>query len=154
MDDEDKCCEHWSFRCDRWMHGTSQQSIPHKTVRSRGHSLGGDMLRNVLVAACLLAGSAYSLDARADYWFRVADAGQIQYLSDGGTRIYLRNLNSFDSSVLGCCYNYWIDVSTDAGKAAWAALLSKIEAQEHIWLYLLGPQSQTVASLVVVGDWG
>lgn len=112
------------------------------------------MLRNLLVASGLLIGTAFSLQARADYWFRVADASQIQYLTDGGSRIYLRNLNSFDATVLGCCYNYWIDVSNDAGKAAWATVLTKIEAKEHIWLYLAGSSSQTVASLVIVGDFG
>lgn len=112
------------------------------------------MARNIVGAAVLLLGTAFSLQAHADYWFRVADASQIQYLTDGGTRIYLRNLNSFDSTVLGCCYNYWIDVSSEAGKAAWATLLTKIETQQHIWLYLTGPQSQTVASPVIVGDFG
>jgi len=112
------------------------------------------MLRNLCVASVLLVGTAISLPARADYWFRVADASQIQYLTDGGTRIYLRNLNSFDATVLGCCYNYWIDVSTEAGRAAWVTVLAKIEAKEHKWLYLVGSSSQTVVSSVIVGDFG
>jgi hypothetical protein len=112
------------------------------------------MLRNLMLVGLFLVGTVFSLQARADYWFRVADASQIQYLTDGGSRIYFRNLNSFDATVLGCCYNYWIDVSTDAGKAAWATVLAKIEAKEHIWLYLPGSSSQTVASPVIVGDFG
>lgn len=82
--------------------------------------------------AFLVLGVAFSLDARSDNWFKVNDASQIQYLI-GGPQIYLRNLNTFDSTVLGCCYNYWIDVSTDAGKAAWATLLAKMQAQQAVW---------------------
>lgn len=44
--------------------------------------------------------------AHATYWFRVADAGQIRWLLANDGNGYLRNLNSFDGSVLGCCYNY------------------------------------------------
>ena|ERR1700730_12904873 len=103
------------------------------------------MIRNLLVASMLLIGTAFSLQARADYWFRVSDASQIQYLIDSGQRVYLRNLNTFDTTVLGCCYNYWIDLSTEGGKAQFATLLAKIETREHIWIYLL---SQTVPGAV------
>jgi hypothetical protein len=94
----------------------------------------------------LVLGAVFSLDARADYWFKVNDASQIQYLI-GSPQIYLRNLNTFDSTVLGCCYNYWIDVSTDAGKAACATLLAKIQTQQPIWIYT---SSQTVAGSATV----
>jgi hypothetical protein len=102
------------------------------------------------MGAFLVLGAAFSLDARADYWFKVNDASQIQFMV-GSPQIYLRNLNAFDSSVLGCCYNYWIDVSTDAGKAAWATLLAKIQAQQPVWLYIA---SQTVAGSVTVAWFG
>jgi hypothetical protein len=106
--------------------------------------------RRAWIAVFLFIGIAFSVDARADYWFKVNDASQIQYLI-GGPQIYLRNLNTFDSTVLGCCYNYWIDVSTDAGKATWATLLAKIQAQQPIWLYIA---SQTVAGSVTVAWFG
>ncbi len=108
------------------------------------------MLRIMIAAVTLVVGAAFSLPARADYWFKVNDASQIQYLI-GSPQIYLRNLNAFDSSVLGCCYNYWIDVSTDGGKAQWATLLAKIEARESIWIYV---SSQTVAGSVLVAWFG
>lgn len=64
------------------------------------------------MGAFLVLGTVFSLDARADYWFKVNDASQIQFLI-GNPQIYLRNLNSFDSSVQGTApwtdYNYWID---------------------------------------------
>jgi len=102
------------------------------------------------MVAFLVLGAAVSVDARADYWFKVTDASQIQYLT-GSPQIYLRNLNTFDSTVLGCCYNYWIDISTDAGKAAWATLLAKMQTQQPIWIYLA---SQTVAGSVTVAWFG
>jgi hypothetical protein len=108
------------------------------------------MLRNVLMSGCLLIGMVFSLDARADYWFKVNDASQLTFLI-GNPQIYLRNLNSFDSSVLGCCYNYWVDISTDAGKASWATLLAKMQTQQPIWIYI---SSQTVAGSVTVAWFG
>ena len=111
-------------------------------------------LRQITLLWILVIGTTLSFQSHADHWIRVTDASQIQYLTDGGTKIYLRNLNSFDDTVLGCCFNYWIDVSTDAGKAAWSTILSKMEVHEHIWLYLVGTSSQTVASIVIVGDFG
>jgi hypothetical protein len=108
------------------------------------------MLRNLWVAGVLLVGTAFSLQARADYWFRVSDASQIQYLIEN-TQVMLRNLNSFDSTVLGCCYNYWIDVTTEGGKAMWATLLTKMEAKEPIWVYV---QSQTAVGPVMIAWFG
>lgn len=32
-------------------------------------------------------------------------------------RMYIRNLENFDATWLGYRYNYWIDISTDNGKA-------------------------------------
>jgi hypothetical protein len=115
----------------------SWESRRHKTRTSR--------LRAWMLAFLVL-GAAFSLDARADYWFKVNDASQIQYMV-GSPQIYLRNLNAFDSTVLGCCYNYRIDVSTDAGKAAWATLLAKMQTQQPIWIYIA---SQTVAGSATV----
>jgi hypothetical protein len=106
------------------------------------------------MAASVVLGAAFSLDARADYWFRVSDASQIQYLVTN-PQIYLRNLNTFDASVQGTApwtdYNYWIDVSTDGGKACWATLLAKMEAKEPIWIYIT---SQTANGAVTIGWFG
>jgi hypothetical protein len=110
-----------------------------------------NMFRSILAASVLLIGTAFSLQARADYWFKVGDASQMQYLIDAGTRVYLRNLSTFDSTVLGCCYNYWIDLSTDGGKAEWATLLAKMESKEPIWVYVT---SQTVAGAVMIAWFG
>jgi hypothetical protein len=112
------------------------------------------MLRNLWLASLLLVGTAFSVQAQADYWFKVNDASQIQYLI-GGPQIYLRNLSSFDASVQGSVpggfYNYWIDLSTDGGKANWATLLSKMEAREPIWIYII---SQTANGAVLIAWFG
>jgi hypothetical protein len=107
-----------------------------------------------LMHVFLVSGVAFSLEARADYWFKVNDASQIQYFvnsTPNSTQIYLRNLNTFDSTVLGCCFNYWVDISTDLGKAIWATLLAKIQAQQPIWIYIT---SQTAAGPVTVAWFG
>jgi hypothetical protein len=104
------------------------------------------ILSTVFAAVAL----SFSASARADYWFKVADASQIQYLIDTGHQVYLRNLNQFDSSVLGCCYNYWLDLSVPGGQAAWATLLARIQAQQPIWIYIT---SQTAAGQATVW-WG
>jgi hypothetical protein len=113
-----------------------------------------EMLQKIVALSVLLLGTTFSPQSRADYWFKVNDASLIQFLNDGGTRIYLRNLDSFDSTVLGCCFNYWIDLSTDAGKAAWTTILERRRQHEEIWLYLVGTSSRTVPSLVIIGDFG
>jgi hypothetical protein len=81
------------------------------------------------IAVALVMGAAFSLDARADYWFKINDASQIQYLI-GGPQIYLRNLNVFDDTVLGlllqlldrCLDGFWQSKLVHAaGKDAVAA---------------------------------
>jgi hypothetical protein len=106
------------------------------------------MFRNTIAAVILLIGIAFGSQAHADYWFKVNDASLIQYqILLTPSQIMLRNLNSFDSTVLGCCYNYWIDLSTDAGKAMWATLLAKMETKEPIWVWVT---SQTAAGAVMI----
>jgi hypothetical protein len=105
------------------------------------------MLRNLILVSLLLVGTTFSFQARADYWFRVSDASLIQYQIAPPSQVLLRNLNSFDSTVLGCCYNYWIDLSTDAGRAMWATLLTKMEAREPIWVWVT---SQTAGGAVMI----
>ena len=96
-----------------------------------------------------LAGIGLSVPALADYWFHVPDASQLKYIVGADSKVYLRNLNQFDSTVLGCCYNYSIDLTTASGPATWATLLAKIEAQQGIWIFV---GSQTAPSYAFVGD--
>jgi hypothetical protein len=109
------------------------------------------MLRIVSMTIMLLAGVAFSFQARADYYFKISDASQLQYVMTNDQRVYLRNLNQFDGTVLGCCFNYWIDLTNEAGRAQWATFLAKIEAREEIWVFVL---SQTQGGAVYLGDLG
>jgi hypothetical protein len=85
------------------------------------------LLVGVLLAIC-------ALPAHAAYWFRVPNANDLQWLLDSSQRVYLRNLSSFDGTVLGCCYNYWLDTNTPLGKSHWAALQVKIAMGESVWI--------------------
>jgi len=105
--------------------------------------------RRILGFALGCAGIGVSVPALADYWFHVPDASQLKYIVDSDSKVYLRNLNQFDSTVLGCCYNYSIDLTTAQGQAIWATLLAKIETQQGIWIFI---GSQTAPSYVYVGD--
>jgi hypothetical protein len=105
--------------------------------------------RRILGFAAALIGLGASVPALADYWFQVPDASQLKYVISVDGKVYLRNLNQFDSAVLGCCYNYWIDLTSSQGPAVWATLLAKIEAQQEIWIFVGSP---TAASYVYVGD--
>ena len=54
----------------------------------------------------------------------VPDASSLRYMAGPDNRVYFRNLNTIDSTCQGCCTFYWIDLSTDAGKAQFSAFLS------------------------------
>lgn len=81
--------------------------------------------------AFLLFGS----HALADVFVTIPNAAQLSFQSSGAD-IYLRNLNTFDSNALGCCYSYWIDTSTAEGKNIFALLLEDIALSQPITLGL------------------
>lgn len=54
----------------------------------------------------------------------VPDAGIIEFMIDNSNRVYLRNLNAIDGTWQGCCFAYWIDLSTDFGKSQLSNFLS------------------------------
>ncbi len=102
-----------------------------------------------LAFALCLSGIGVSAPALADYWFYVPDASQLKYIIGSDSKIYLRNLNQFDGTVLGWCYNYWIDLAALSGPAIWATLLAKIETQQGIWIFVGSP---TAPGYAYVGD--
>ena len=65
----------------------------------------------------------------------VNDASQVQYVANPDGKIYFRNLNQFDPTWAGCCYAFWIDVSTDGGRAQYAAFLSAFFTRQKIMFY-------------------
>jgi hypothetical protein len=77
-------------------------------------------LSATIVAATALIGPAYA----GNIYVHVSDASQLSFLLDASGRVYLRNINAFDSSALPCCFNYWIDTTTQEGKNTYALILS------------------------------
>jgi hypothetical protein len=90
----------------------------------------------------VLLGAAATGNAWASYWFRVPDASQLQWMVDVNGKVWLRNLSSFDASVLGCCYNYHIDLNTAQGRGLWAALQLRMAQSQSVWISV---PSQTTA---------
>ncbi len=89
--------------------------------------------------------------AQASDFLRVEDASQIKWQITSQNRVYLRNLHTFDATYLACCYNYWFDASTGAGKSFLSVLLAKAAAGQPIDI---GVIDKTIVSEVnYVGDW-
>ncbi|GAA0463896.1 hypothetical protein GCM10009096_00460 [Parasphingorhabdus litoris] len=62
---------------------------------------------------------------------QVSDASQIKFLVSDN-KVFLRNLDQFDSSWLSCCYNYWFDLTTETGKSHYAYFLLRKASGEAI----------------------
>jgi hypothetical protein len=60
--------------------------------------------------------------ASAEVYVSVPDASLVKYQVQA-SGIALRNLNDFNPNALSCCYNYWIDTTTQIGKDIFAAML-------------------------------
>ena len=107
--------------------------------------------RNSTKSLLVLAVLVFAPTAQASDFLRIDDASQIKWQITSNNEVYLRNLDAFDSSYLGCCYNYWFDASTGAGQSFLAALLAKAAAGTSI---NIGVVDKTIASQVnYVGDW-
>lgn len=55
----------------------------------------------------------------------VTDDASLVVFSIYGAKLYFRNLNQFNPEWQGCCYNYYIDLTTDDGKAMYAFFMSQ-----------------------------
>jgi len=109
-------------------------------------------LRNSVKLVLLLPALFFGSAAHASTDFlHIQDASQIKWQITAQNRVYLRNLHEFDPSYLACCYNYWFDASTDAGKSFLSVLLAKAAAAKSIHI---GVVDKTIVSEVnYVGDW-
>lgn len=75
--------------------------------------------------ATIVAATAFIGPAQAgNIYVAVSDASLLSFQLDATGRVYLRNINYFDSNALPCCYNYWIDTTTQEGKNTYALILS------------------------------
>jgi len=66
----------------------------------------------------------------------ISNASNIKFAATNDQKVYLRNLDQYDNSWLGCCNFYWIDISTDWGKAQYANLLSAKYSGSRLGLYI------------------
>lgn len=67
--------------------------------------------------------AGYSAPARASDTLIVNDTSQLEWIIYSG-KTYFRNFNAIDPTWLGCCYNYYFDLTTDEGGAMFSAFLT------------------------------
>jgi hypothetical protein len=80
----------------------------------------GRHILSAIIASAAMIGPATA----ANIYVNVSDASQLSFQLTSDGRVYLRNINYFDSNALPCCYNYWIDTTTQEGKNTYALILS------------------------------
>jgi len=106
------------------------------------------IVRGIAVAA-IFSLSVADQSATAGQGIVINDPTGIQYgIQDN--KVYLRNLNAYDSTWLPCCYNYWIDLSTDNGKAQFSALLAHKLSGKKLSIWKSDPT--TAGAIDIVGD--
>lgn len=89
--------------------------------------------------------------AAAETWVWVPDLSLLKYQTYPDGKLYLRNLNEFNSNALGCCYNYYVDTTTIQGKNIFALILTK--AAQGKGLYLGVPDGFAAGGVSYVGEW-
>ena len=91
---------------------------------------------NRLVLCLLALGLLTSTEsAIASDQVLVNDASTLQW-QIYNQKVWLRNLNEYDPTFLGCCYNFSVDLTTDEGRAMWSAILAAIHASDSIYLHV------------------
>lgn len=82
----------------------------------------------------------------------VDDMSKIKWQIQSSTgKVFIRNLDEFNSGFLGCCYNHYIETTTDEGKAVWSTILSHMMAGKPL---SLGVTDKTQAGpIVYFGKW-
>ena len=89
----------------------------------------------ISLIACLTL-LAWSPPTYADDAVIVPDPALLKWQLASDGKVYLRNLNEFDPTFLGCCYNFSIDLATTVGKNLWAALLTQIAMGKPLYLFV------------------
>lgn len=110
-------------------------------------SIASARMRALMAAAMVLT----SMAASAQIYVRIPDASQIYYQTQADGHVYLRNVSSFDTHALGCCYNYWIDLNTQEGRGIFAALLSAASRNSVFWIAV--PDGYTAGAITGSGFW-
>ena len=109
------------------------------------------MLKTSLLVIVSFAILSFAEKSHATDYLRIDDASQIRWLVDSSGKVYLRNLDVFDNTYLGCCYNYWIDTSTEGGKIFFSVFLARVSAGQRLWISL--PDKTVPNAVSNIGDW-
>ena len=92
----------------------------------------------------------------APTYVHINDMSLLQYQLTADGNVYFRNLNSFNSTVTGCCYAFVLNTTTPYGKSAWAIILLKMATKQPLSLYVTEsnpPTSGTPAVVDHMGNW-
>jgi hypothetical protein len=87
-------------------------------------------------------------------YIRVTDVSQLKYLMESSGIVYFRNLNTFDNTVTGCCYAFFLDTTTAYGKSSWALIMEKMATGGGLWFYVSNTTPPTSGSPVLVEQVG
>lgn len=99
----------------------------------------------------VLSASLFSQFAIASDYVLVPDMSQLQY-QIFQNRVNIRNMSSFGSTWLGCCDKYYVDLTTNEGKAMWSTMLAKMMAKESLYI---GVDDKNVpqSRITFIGNW-
>ncbi|HEY0924150.1 hypothetical protein [Rheinheimera pacifica] len=87
----------------------------------------------------------------AEDWINVSDMSQLRWQMAPNGTVYFRNLDQFNPEALACCYNYYIDTTTEAGKSAWSVILAKMATSGRL---ILGVANVKQAGpITYLGNW-
>ena len=78
------------------------------------------MKRGAIFAALLVL---LTQTAHATVFITISDVSRLSFQTWPDGRVLLRNLDTFDSHALPCCWNYWVDTTTQEGKNIYALIL-------------------------------
>ncbi|CAH7176585.1 conserved exported hypothetical protein [Vibrio chagasii] len=105
----------------------------------------------------LFLSSVFTSFANAEpVYIHVNDMSLVKYQATKDNKIYFRNLSQFNSDVTGCCYAFYLDISTDFGKAAWSTMLMKMASKQDLYLYVTEsrpPRQGAPAQIIQIGNW-
>lgn len=107
--------------------------------------------RTALLVLAVVALAASARPASAVVWIAVSNASQLAYMTDPSGRVYLRNLNAWDSNAQGCCYNYWIDTTTTEGRLIFTIMLADIAEGSSMRFGV--PDGYASGAVAASGNW-
>lgn len=87
----------------------------------------------------------------AEDWITVNDMSLLKWQMAPDGKVYFRNLNDFRPQALPCCYNYYVDTTTPAGKSVWSVILTKMASSQPLILGV--PNLTQPGPITYLGVW-